>query len=94
MRNFVNIAVKSAKNDYVKSQLDVHQKDPKIFWKSINEILPSKSDGKNFDNILDHNNIRIPQNKLPDAVNTYFATIGKKLNKQFENNNQCEYRHP
>ena len=87
MRNLVNVAVKSARNDYVRNQLDIHQKDPNNFWKNINKILPSKSDGKHFDNILDENNVRIPQNKLPDAVNKYFATIGKKLDKQFENVN-------
>ena len=38
MRNMVNVAVKAARNDYVKTQLDTHQKDPKKFWKNINDI--------------------------------------------------------
>ena len=72
---------------------DTHQKDPKKFWKNINEILPSKDDGNFFDNILDENKNRISQDKLPDAINTYFDTIGKELDKQFEDNNQhvCQF---
>ena len=94
MRNMVNVAVKAARNDYVKTQLDTHQKDPNKFWKNINEILPLKDDGQKFDNILDENKNRISQDKLPDAINTYFATIGKELDKQFEDNNQHVYQYP
>ena len=94
MRNMVNVAVKAARNDYVKTQLDTHQKDPKKFWKNINEILPSKNDGTNLDNIFDKNRNRISHDKLPDAINTFFATIGKELDKQFDDNDRHGHQYP
>ena len=42
MRNMVNVAVKAARNDNVKTQLDTHKKKNKKFWKNINETSPKK----------------------------------------------------
>ena len=51
MRNMVNVAIRNARNEYVKGQLEIHQKNPKKFWKQITDILPSKTENQNFDNI-------------------------------------------
>ena len=34
-RNLVNISVRKARNEYVKTQLDVHKNDAKKFWKHL-----------------------------------------------------------
>ena len=85
MRNMVNIAIRNARNEYIKNQLEIHQKNPKKFWKQISDILPSKSENQNYDNIKNNLNDSIPKEKLPDFINTYFATIGKQLDKNFIN---------
>ena len=65
----------------------MRRKDPKKFWKHIKDILPGKNNNHNFDNILDENQNSIDKKDLPDLINTYFATIGKKLDEQFDNDN-------
>ena len=62
----MNIAVRNARNKYVKNQLETHQK----FWKQISDILPSKTDNQNYDNIKNDANDSIPKKELP---------IGKKI---------------
>ena len=52
MQNLVNVAVRAGRNDPIQKPLNIHQNDPKKFWKHINEILPSKTNNQNYDNIL------------------------------------------
>ena len=85
MRNMVNVAIRNARNEYVKGQLEIHQKNPKKFWKQITDILPSKTDNQNFDNIKNDNNETIPKEELSNYINTFFATIGRKLDAKFRN---------
>ena len=87
MRNMVNVAVRKARIDYVQNQFNLYQRNPKRFGKNIKDILLSKDSNQNFDNILDDYKKAIPRNKLPDSINTYDATIGKKMDKQFDATN-------
>ena len=57
MRNLVNIAVKNARADFVKEQLENHKNDPNKFW---NSLIPNSktTSSQNFNNIKDdHKNI-------------------------------------
>ena len=56
LRNMVNVAIRNARNEYVKGQLEIHQKKTKKIWKHISDILPSKSENQNFDNIKNDKN--------------------------------------
>ena len=85
LRNMGNVAIRNARNEYVKGQLEIHQKNPQKFWKHISDILPSKSENQNFDNIKNYKNESISKEDLPNYINTYFATIGKKLDDNFKN---------
>ena len=85
MRNMVNVAIRNARIEYVKGQLEIHQKNPKKIWKQITDILPSKTDNQNFDNIKNDNNETIPKEELSNYINTFFATIGRKLDANFRN---------
>ena len=84
MRNLVNIAVKNARADYVRDQLETHKNDSKKFWKEINKIIPNKtgSASQNFNNIKDENNVLIPTNMLPSCINSFFANVGIELDKK------------
>ena len=35
LRNMVNVAIRNARNEYVKGQLEIHQKNTNKFWKHI-----------------------------------------------------------
>ena len=84
MRNLVNIAVKKARAEYVRDQLEIHKNDSKKFWKEINKLIPSKSssDSQNFNNIKDENNEVITTNLLPTCINGFFANVGIELDKK------------
>ena len=81
-RNSTNIAVKAARADYIKEQLETQRNDPKKFWKNISEVIPNKkSNNQNYTNIHDENRNIIPQNLLASHINCFFSDIGIKLDR-------------
>ena len=82
-RNLSNLAVKKAKSEYIKEQLETYKNDPKKFWKHIASIIPNKKSivSQNFNNIHDDNNDIITQENLAKHVNYYFSDIGLKLDE-------------
>ena len=85
-RNSTNIAVKAARADYIKEQLETHRNDPKKFWKNISEIIPNrKSTSQNYTNIHDDNKNIIPQDLLASHINCFFSDIGIKLDRTIPN---------
>ena len=82
-RNLSNLAVKNAKSEYIKEQLETYKNDPKKFWKHIASIIPNKKSivSQNFNNIHDDNNDIITQENLAEHVNYYFSDIGLKLDE-------------
>ena len=82
MRNLVNTSVRKARNEYIKTQLDIYENDAKKIWKHVSDILPTIGNTQYFDNIFDDENKQIPTKDLPEFINTYFATIGTNLDKQ------------
>ena len=81
IRNLVNISIKNARADFVKDQLETHKDDPKKFWKELNTLIANNktSSSQCFNNIKDDSKNIIPQNVLPNHVNTFFANIGVQL---------------
>ena len=84
LRNLVNISIKNARADFVKDQLETHKDDPKKFWKELNTLIPNSKTASSqcFNNIKDENENIIPQNLLPNCVNTFFANIGVQLDRK------------
>ena len=81
IRNLVNISIKNARAKFVKDQLETHKDDPKKFWKELNTLIPNNKATSNqcFNNIKDERKKIIPQELLPNCVNTFFANIGVQL---------------
>ena len=81
IRNLVNISIKNARADFVKDQLETHKDDPNKFWKELNTLIANNktSSSQCFNNIKDDSKNIIPQNVLPNHVNTFFANIGVQL---------------
>ena len=64
--------------------METHKDDPKKFWKELNTLIPNSNSASNqcFDNIKDESNNIIPQDLLPNYVNTFFANIGLELDQK------------
>ena len=78
IRNLTNTLIKSARAEFIKSQLELKQKDPKGFWKIIKEVI---SDNKNNSTISmrDHEGKELSNDELAEHINDYFANIGNVL---------------
>ena len=85
LRNRVNIAMRAAKAEYIKDQLEYNQENPKKFWNLINkEILPGEKE--NIFNFKKGENGKLyEQDELPDLINNYFADIGPTLAQKIPN---------
>ena len=80
MRNMCTNRLRKAKADFIKSNLNNNQNDPKKFWKNIQEVFPSKP--KNNRNIIltdMDTNDTIEADKIADYINDFFTRIGPKL---------------
>ena len=84
IRNMVNIAVRSARADFIKDQLETHKNDPKKFWKELKAIIPSakSTSSQVFNSIKNENGDIISQETLPNCINSFFANIGLELDKK------------
>ena len=82
-RNITNLAVKNARAEFIKEQLEFYKNDAKKSWKNIATVIPKNKSGvtQNFNNIHDDNNDIIGQEHLAEHVNRYFSDIGLKLDE-------------
>ena len=74
LRNMVNVAIRNARNEYVKGQLEIHQKKKK---KSGNISQISCPQNLKIKILTISKRIKISKEDLPNYINTYFAKIGK-----------------
>ena len=82
-RNEVKNMTKHAKSNFIKDNLNEYQNDSKKFWKSLSDILPSKST-KNLQKIFlkDSSNNQIIDDKIAaNMMNDFFTSIGPNLAK-------------
>ena len=90
LRNRVNIAMRSAKADFIKNQLDQSRNNPKKFWNLIqSEILPEERK-KIFNFKNRETGILQEQSDLPDVINDFFVEIGPKLAEKIDKPNVGE----
>ena len=83
LRNSANNAVKAAKANYVKNELDNTRADPKKFWMNIKNVLPDSSAGNI--NIVDSvSRNALPKSQQAQEINDFFASIGRKLDSKFK----------
>ena len=82
LRNWSNNAVKAAKANYVKNELDTNANDSKKFWRNIKNVLPGKTSGSiNITNSLTGQ--VLPKAMQSQVINDFFASIGSKLDAKF-----------
>lgn len=83
-RNYCNNLIKKLKRAYYKEQLNKSSKNPKSLWKSINYITNRKPNKTENNELLD---IRNSPHESINAVNNYFADVGKTLAENILSNN-------
>ena len=85
LRNWASNAVKAAKANYMREELDNNKNDPKKFWRNIKNVLPDQNNS-----CIDIKNPLTQENVLKDRqaqiVNDFFAGIGPRLSSKFGNN--------
>ena len=77
LRNHLNTTIKLAKKQYMLEKLETYKKDPKIFWQTIQDILPKS----NSSSILLHNKDGTPMNdsQTGECINDFFSNVGSNL---------------
>ena len=95
-RNRVNKLLQSSKADYIRETLNHYKDDPKKFWRVLNENL-IKGERNSSDVTFSKGNDEYTNiDNSCEFMNDHFASIGKKLYDQFNNdllldNYECMY---
>lgn len=93
-RNKVRRLIYKAKRDYIKLKISNAESNSKKYWSELKEILPiGKNKSKeNIDIALNRENGEsISAQLIPDYVNDFFVSVGKKLADKIKTDNS-EYR--
>ena len=77
LRNIANSKIRQAKREFVLSKLETHIDDPKKFWKTIHEVIPSKKSKLKQDILLKDKGVKIDKEKVAHFINDYFINVGK-----------------
>ena len=77
LRNKVNTLVRNAKSSYIQNTMNINIKNPNIFWRTINSLLPPKKPDVSDINFIDPvSNLEIPSSEASNFLNRYFINIG------------------
>ena len=78
-RNQTKAAIKTAKADFIKENLERDDNDPKKFWDRINQLVCNDK-GQNIINLIDQTNgENIDKNNTCTFINEFFSNIGPNL---------------
>ena len=82
LRNWTNNAIKAAKGDYLREELNNSRTDPRKFWRNIKNVLPDQATGSiNIKNPV--TGVTMPRDRQAQVVNDFFANIGENLATKF-----------
>lgn len=77
-----------ARSDFCENKLKEHNNDPKKYWESIFEIMPSKKGrtSRGLINLVDEERgVEIDEGHMANFINEFFVGIGNKLAEIFYN---------
>ena len=79
-RNKVNSLIDNAKRDYIINSLHQNSKNPKKFWRIVNNMLKGSSEKSHTVQFIDpDSNDPMPDGFQADFLNSYFCNISKRL---------------
>ena len=76
--------IRLAKSDLIKNEIDVNKHDSRKFWQNIKTIIPDSKTSLNHFNLNDEEGNQIPDIQTSDFINSFFASIGPKLARNFD----------
>ena len=78
LKNRANNVVKYAKQQYIKQQAVIHEKDLRKFWKNMKQLDPDET-GQILSLNDDETSRVIDSQNLPEHINGFFTQIGPKM---------------
>ena len=79
LKNLVNIALRKAKREYYKTQIENQSKDLKRAWRIVNNILGRKQKQNCIDEIIVDDKCLSSSDEIAQCFNDHFISIGPKL---------------
>ena len=71
--------VREAKKIYIRNNLEIHQLNPKEFWRTLNSIMkPEQNDSVDVEFHDKANDRKIPVDETCDFLNGFFANVGNR----------------
>ena len=83
-RDKINHLLRKSKNNYYKEYFQLSKNNSKKIWNGINELLSKNKLKQTNINLYCDNNLITNQNIIAEKFNTFFTSIGPKLNNQIE----------
>ena len=79
LRNNLNSRIEKAKSKYIIENLHCNYKNPKKFWRILNDFIKSDNtaDISTISFVDPTNGVQIDKNNIPDFLNNYFANIAE-----------------
>ena len=84
VRNKVNKLNKELKRQHLSEKITQHQSNTKESWKIINQVLNKRSKSTNINNLSVPDGVIANKQKIADAMNEYFYSVGKDLAEKIE----------
>ena len=76
LRNITNSNIRQAKREFILQELELHDENPKKFWKVIKKVVPSNTSSQHHDILLKHEGSRVPKEQVAHFINEYFINVG------------------
>ena len=76
LRNVTNTNIRQAKREFILHELELHNDDPKKFWKVIHKVVPTNKSSQQRDILLKHEGSKIVKEKVAHFINEYFINVG------------------
>ena len=75
-RNSTNSNIRQAKREFILRELQMHDNDPKKFWKVIHKVLPTGKSSQKAEILLKNGGSKIDKEDVAHFVNSYFVNVG------------------
>lgn len=82
LRTELKIALRNAKTEYIRNNLNNNKNNPKNMWAEMNKLIKSNSKNSTIE-LKDENGLPVPSSLASLHINNYFASIGPKLAEKF-----------
>ena len=76
LRNVTNSNIRQAKKEFILKELELHDDNPKKFWKVIRKVVPSNKGEQSKEILLKHNGAKVNKDGVAQYINDYFINVG------------------